>query len=339
MSERDDFLVSIADTIRDYREGDIPARTPECVERWIEQFPQSVQLPILSEMDYVLKRAYFSRERVKKFLDNVIETQELVGDEPREFWRDVSLLDIQKDGNSQTEIRNLFNGLLKDKFGFSIAECVNAPVYVYLDDVIFTGNRVRKDLEAWINDHAPVKTTLHIIVIAYHIGGQWYAETGGRSGTSLQDIAAKTGKEIDIRWWRETEFESRKAYKNKADVLWPTKIPDDEFVHAYIEQMKCKPELRKPGSVGAESLFSSDERKILLEREFLVAGAKIRQQYPNLPKTMRPLGGMPFESLGFGSLVITFRNCPNAAPLTLWVSYSSWYPLFPRVTNAQSRGI
>ncbi len=44
---------------------------------------------------------------------------------------------------------------------------------------------------------------------------------------------------------------------------------------------------------------------------------------------------MTLETLGFGSLVVTFRNCPNNAPLALWVG-DPWYPLFPRTTNSQA---
>ena len=41
------------------------------------------------------------------------------------------------------------------------------------------------------------------------------------------------------------------------------------------------------------------------------------------------------ETLGFGSLIVTYRNCPNNAPLALWVD-APWYPLFPRTTNTQT---
>ncbi|MDD9798868.1 MAG: hypothetical protein OXU29_00120 [Gammaproteobacteria bacterium] len=72
MSKRADYLESIANTIRDYREGDISAPDADCVDTWVKQFAENVQLPILSEMDYVLKRTYFSRERVENFLGGLI---------------------------------------------------------------------------------------------------------------------------------------------------------------------------------------------------------------------------------------------------------------------------
>lgn len=34
-------------------------------------------------------------------------------------------------------------------------------------------------------------------------------------------------------------------------------------------------------------------------------------------------------------LILTYRNCPNNAPLAFWVD-APWYPLFPRTTNTQT---
>jgi hypothetical protein len=52
-----------------------------------------------------------------------------------------------------------------------------------------------------------------------------------------------------------------------------------------------------------------------------------------------------FESLGFGSVFITYRNIANNCPLVLWWGdtnyhpshpFSKWYPLFPRKGNESS---
>lgn len=99
--------------------------------------------------------------------------------------------------------------------------------------------------------------------------------------------------------------------------------------------MQYVPVLRSPGSVGSNALFSTEEGKHLLEQEFLKAGVRIRQRCPHLTRVQRPLGHVTLETLGFGSLIVTFRNCPNNAPLALWAG-APWYPLFPRTTNRQA---
>ena len=65
MSERSDILSSIADTIADYRQDDLETPTSEHVDRWVTQFDVAMQLPILREMDHVLKRR-ISRETERK---------------------------------------------------------------------------------------------------------------------------------------------------------------------------------------------------------------------------------------------------------------------------------
>lgn len=331
MSERDDLLASIAQTARDYRAGEVAVPTPAHVDRWIGQFDAAVQLPMLREIAHVLQRTYFSLERVSAFLNGLIKTEKLVGTDSCTFWRGVHFLDNQGGGNSQTEMLALFNELLQEKCGFGVPQCggEGSSVFLYLDDAIFTGNRVRRDLEVWIRDEAPNKAVLHIVSIALHSGGQHYAN----GYISKAAVAAR--KTIDVNWWRAIELEDRKAYSDTADVLRPTHIPNDPAVQAYVQGMKYPPTLRRLGSLGTNALFGSDAGRVLLEQEFLKAGARIRQECPNLGATQRPLGHITLDTLGFGSLIVTFRNCPNNAPLALWVG-EPWYPLFPRTTNSQT---
>ena len=330
MTERYDLLTSIAQTIADYRAGDLDAPTPEHVDRWLSQFDPAVQLPMLREMDHVLKRTYFSLDRVTDFLKGLIETEKLVGNDSCAFWRSVHFLDVQGGGNSQTDILALFNEVLQEKCGFGIDDCgEESTTYLYLDDGVFTGNRVRRDLETWIKDRAPSEATLHIVSIATHSGGQYYAN-------KYINNAAKTAeKKVDTTWWHAIELEDRKYYSATADVLRPTSIPDDEAVVAYVEEMNYEPTLRSAGSIGTKALYSSEQGKNLLEQEFLKAGVRIRHMCPNLGNTQRPLGHITLETLGFGSLIVTYRNCPNNTPLALWVG-DPWYPLFPRTTNTQT---
>ena len=166
MTERTDLLASIAATTADYREGDLPAPTSDHVDRWVRQFDEDVQKPILREIDHVLKQTYFSKEWVSGFFANQIKHDKLTGSNPASFWKSAHFLDIQQNGNSQSEIGQLFGKALLDQLGLKIESCGNAGgAYIYLDDVIFTGGRVKNDLTAWIRDEAPAKAVVHILVI------------------------------------------------------------------------------------------------------------------------------------------------------------------------------
>ena len=329
MSKRADLLDSIANTIQDYQTSEVTVSLPSHIDCWVKQFDKTVQLKMLREMDYVLKRTYFSLEKVTAFLRGLLRTKKLTGEDPCRFWRGVNFLNIQGGGNSQFEMLALFDAILKEKCGFGVEECGGeSKVYVYLDDAIFTGARVHNDLKAWIENEAPHEANLHIIVIATHQGFYYYKN-------KIKKARDASGKKIKITPWHAIELENRNKYRDSSDVLWPAAIPDDDAVQAYVADMEHEPHFRTARHVGNNSIFSSDEGRQLLEQEFLKAGVQIRGMCPNLNVYQRPLGNSVLETLGFGSLIVTFRNCPNNAPLALWVG-DPWYPLFPRITNSQT---
>jgi len=336
MSEYDDLLKSIASIITDYRDGEIPKPTPDHVDHWIKQFDKAIRVPLLREINYVLKRTYFSKAEVSKFLKHLIKEKKLAGEKPCDFWRSAHLLDIQEQGHSQAEISDLFNKGLQKECGLSLEECGSAGgAFIYLDDVLFTGGRIGADLEAWITNKAPPKFTLNILVIATHVLGEWQCTE------RLKKAAAAARKELDLHCWAAVRFENRKTYRNTSEVLWPTEIPKDSALQAYIAKEKKFPfEPRQPEGKLEHPIFSSEKGRQLLERELLLAGIRIRSFSQNPSAALRPLGFSPF-GLGFGSMIVTFRNCPNNCPLAFWWGdpkaapdhpFAKWYPLFPRKT-------
>ena len=180
LNERHELLASIANTIKDYRADDLPEPTPDHVERWIRQFGTDVQVPILREMDHILKWTYFSQSNVRAFFADVIDNGDLAGNKPRRFWRAAHLLDIQQNGNSQTEIRKLFMEELAHKYGLTPdSDGRKDGVFVYLDDVLFSGGRIGEDLSSWIAHTSPQAGIVHIIVIA----SLWRVEMQNTVGT------------------------------------------------------------------------------------------------------------------------------------------------------------
>lgn len=327
MSERQTLLRSIAQTIADYRQGEIRTPTPSHVESWITQFGVSVQVPILRELAYVLDRTYISKGAVESFLRSIVTNEELAGDDPPKFWKDVRFLNIQGNGNSQREMLDMFSTVLSSVCKLTVAQCGKKPnAFVYLDDVLFTGNRIGNDLSAWIKSDAPQTAMLHIITMGLHNGGCYYA------GCKIADAAKQANKTIKITWWRSLDIEDRKSATDKSDVLRPTTIPTDPATQAYVQGLRYAPVLRRPGYVGPCQFFSSEVGRSLLEQEFLKIGVHIRSICPHLNVYMRPLGNMVLETPGFGSMIVTFRNCPNNTPLALWAG-DPWYPLFARKTN------
>ena len=330
MHPRTKLLESIGQIIRDYRSGLLPQPVEHHIERWVKQFDSGVQLSILEEINFVLKKTYFSKNKVSSILRSLIHSRKVTGDSGPRFWREVNFLDIQGGGNSQSDLLALFSEQLANELKFGIEDYGKEHTkFIYLDDCIFTGNRLRRDIENWVRYSSPPQAELHVFCVVQHSGCWHYINE------KIQECIKTSGKKINFSWWHHIEFEDRLSFMSSSDVLRPTNIPDDPAVQAYVATMQHQPNLRRAGNPGTARLFSSDSAKIILEQEFLKAGVRIRHMCPKLSATQRPLGHMALETLGFGSLIVTYRNCPNNAPLAFWVD-APWYPLFPRATNTQT---
>lgn len=348
MTDREQLLESITTKITDYREGEIPRPTPEHVDRWLSQFAPEVQFPLLSELSHVLERTYISKSNVETFLSKLVINPKLAGTDFCSFWRNAEFLNIQQGGNSQTEMLEMFSQALQRQCGFSTQSGLQNPhAYIYLDDGLFSGNRIKQDLQGWIRNEAPSDATLHIIVIVNHSGGSYFTKK------NIKSVIAEFGKNIDLNIWRAFVVENTRYRKNISEVLWPHILPESQLLMDYvnsIDKFPFEPRAVLNSTTYQHRVFSSESGRQLLESELLLAGVKIRSFCENPKPIMRPLG-YSFFGLGFGSTFVTFRNCPNNAPLAFWWGdpdmpsghpFSKWYPLFPRKTHGQNvdfRGI
>ncbi|MFD0738513.1 hypothetical protein ACFQZQ_04330 [Lysobacter koreensis] len=340
MTERTDLLASIAHSIRTYREGEIPPPTSEHVDRWVSQFSSGQQLPFLREFDHVIRHSFIEKSDVITFFDGLLTFEGLVGSNPAAYWSASNFLHIQQDGQSQKHMISVLGECLKSKFNLDIRKCGSANGdFIYLDDVLFSGSRIASDLEKWIATDAPQKATVQVILIAFHTGGQYYI-----SNTRLKKAIAASKKDITVNFWRALEIQNQAYWKYTSDVLWPASIPAIPEVQAYVAAEERYPhQLRLPG--GKTKFFSSEDGRQVLEQGFLVAGVKIRSKIASPKSVLRPLGFSMF-GVGFGSLIATYRNCPNNCPLALWWGDPeaksgpfNWYPLLPRKTYASAENV
>lgn len=336
MNNRSELLEHFAETISDYRKGEIAPRTPELIEAWLQQFPANIHQPLLEALVYVCDKTYISRNTFKNFLRGLASNDKLSpGCKPIDYWRNVNFLDIQQGGNSQKEILTLFDEVLQETHGYRLADTGSKHGdFIYLDDCIGTGNRVRWDLCAWIDADAPNQVNLHVITPILYTGSWWI-------DTKIQEAATANGKVISLHKWRleDYEMENRLAYRHTSDVLWPAEIPADPDVQAYAKHLLDLGHpavLRHSGNPGVSGIFQNDFQRGLLEQAFLLRGCQIRMECSNLPDCARPLGYHNLDCFGFGSMFVMHRNCPNNCPLALWVQQAEYPALFPRKTNTQT---
>lgn len=339
MDERTLLLQSIASTIESYRMGEIAKPDASHVERWINQFPGQLQVHMLRELHPVLKQCFLTRERVTSYVARLVSSEKIAGSKVAEFWRRANFLSVQHDGNSQREMLKLFDEQLKQQFGIVLKECGSPEGdYIYLDDIVCTGNRATADLESWVNKNAPDKCTLHVISLVMHTGGVYNLTSG-----KLKKVITASSKQIEVKYWHFYNIENRRYYRNRSEVLWPVALPNDEAMQDYVKRMKFPFEPRAVVNVDSR-IFSTEEGRQALETGFLSAGMQIRSHQGSPKDSLKPLGYGNF-AVGFGSTFSTYRNCPNTAPLAMWWGNGDdggalqWYPLLPRKTYSSAENV
>lgn len=298
------------------------------VYKWVEQFEESVRLPLLNELAFVLERTYINRQVMKDFLRklfNAIKSEESKCNE----WKNVNLLRIQQRGNSQSEMLSLFNEVLAEEChgAVTVDDCSapEAESYIYLDDFIFTGLRLKTDVENWLINEAPENITLYVVTYGSY-AGFWYNKQ------SIEGVIDQIGKKINLQFIEVVKLENRKAYSSSSHVLWPSTAPNTASVANFKSGLSTLPHKRQPIILNGNNIFQSESGRQLLEQQFLIKGIEIIELSGNFSSAHKPLGFMGLDSFGFGAMHITYRNCPNNAPLALWAG-GPWYPLFPRKTN------
>ena len=237
-----ELLASVAAIIADYRQDEIAPPNARHVERWIAQFDAPVRQPLLAELLHVLTRTYASKAVMEDFLRRALQSPTLLGSDLRAFHRSTGFLALQRTGSGQSEMLAILRGLLGTMPDAD--DCAVHPRrFLYLDDVLFTGNRIKEDLIRWVERDAPQSAELVVAAIAMHVGGRNFAHV------QIVEAAKAAGKTIDVKWLCPVLVEDRKAEIDRSDVLRPVSIPDDEPTRRYVRGMREAPLLRRPGHV------------------------------------------------------------------------------------------
>jgi hypothetical protein len=323
----------LAAKISDYRAGELPPPDAAHVEKWIYQFDDQKRIPILQEMIHIMNRVYLSKDRVINFLQKEVQNPKLTGTDAKTFWNNVNVLDIQQGGSSQSEMKTLLRSVVLQQCGVDIYKSgSNNGIYIYLDLVCYSGNRIKQDIYSWLSQGRGLTINKIIVLTMFnHTNGEWYAET--KIKKEMQTLHLN----FEIEWWRYHSFKNALSRPNESDLFMPVSLPPDPYVKKYTEYLESaghppKKNLRKPLHNETPAIFSSEASRNLIEQEFLVKGSYIRDICDSLPEVIRPLGFSLMYTLGFGSPIVSYNNCPNTAPLVLWVN-DPWYPLFPRRAN------
>src|SRR5712675_1158523 len=98
MSTIAQLAASISLTAADYRTAELGPFTAGHVIMWVNQFDPEERLPVLDELNHVLKRTYLTEANMEEFLIKVAANQKFVGADAKAFWKSVGVLRVQTGG-------------------------------------------------------------------------------------------------------------------------------------------------------------------------------------------------------------------------------------------------
>lgn len=341
---------SIADKIKNYQKHlNYWEFDDKHVDIWIKQFPEEEREIVLTETDSLLSHNYISKSKIKDFFEKIWDTKEIMGEAPIMSLSQIQFLDIQIKGHSQKRLINLLEEYYLKTKGVKINRCNNTNVkkYIYLDDCMYTGLTLIKDICNWIDNMNPNSyTQLDVILLGKYNGNVDYV-----NGCLIKKCNVKG---ITVKIYSMYEYNNNFHYVPPYDVLWPQYMDDDEYVNAYVQYMEEQKKITGKGGLGFRStylgkesdLFTSSYNRVVLEKALLKKGAYICSLPQNRNERMKPMGYSHGISLGFGAFFATCFNISNNCPLAFWwgdlwslssETLGKWYPLLPREVNCQKR--
>lgn len=337
---------SIADKIKDYQ---IHLNNwkfdDEHVDIWIKQFPEEEREIVLTETDSLLSHNYIKKSTIMQFFEGIWNTNDIMGENPIISLSQIQFLDIQIKGHSQKRLINLLEEYYFETKGVTINRYnnINVNKYIYLDDCMYTGFTLMKDIGNWIDNMNPNSNTqLDVIFLGEYNGNYEYVNE--------RLIEKCKEKGITVTIYRMYEYNNNYHNAPPFEVLWPQYMDDDEYVNAYVQYMEEQKRITGKGGLGFRSpylnvesnLFTSESNRDVLEKALLKKGAYICSLSQNWNERIKPMGYSQGISFGFGAFFATCYNISNNCPLAYWWGdlwsppseiLGKWYPLLPREVN------
>lgn len=196
--------------------------------------------------------------------------------------------------------------------------------YVYLDDGLYTGSRLRKDIKQFLQT-MPEGLYIDVIYFIACRSGMDFSKS------ELEKVCEVKNIKINIHRWREmcnnktiTRIDNVVSYEPVQECLWPSsrlaKLPE---ISSYIEKLEgikgkkvyyC---FRNVGYRYTEGIFSNLVNRDIVEEEFLKKGIAITENI-QVHKELYPLGYNLTPSFGFDSFCATDLNISNTCSIVLW---------------------
>lgn len=339
----DEALASqLAELLRDFRQGEIAPITAERVLAWTDQVVDVCQWldaengrqVLLEALLDALRPGYWSLDRVEQWLADLISNRPwddaLALADPSWHW-----LSCQGSLKSQSRLLRL----LPPPTGAGPGD---GRHFVYLDDGLFSGRTIERELGRWIEQASPGSRLLVALMVV--------RETRARDVKKrLKQLADRRG--LDLRTFTTLRL-SEPASRLKETVALCLRPRTGDYTskvcaeHArwFGHHSGGASALLAPDVRHRERVFRTPDHRTVLTRAMLEVGCQIMLWSENPDLALGPLGFVDKDApLGLGAMVATFHGAPNTMPLALWWGnptlrdgspLARWIPLLPRWAEA-----
>lgn len=348
------LITEIFEIVRDYRSDEgLPhvQMTTARIRNWINQFDEADRVFILTELKRILEKRYCSKQDVRAFLKEAVEVlkQHYNYATVSDFLLETIFLDLQRVNKSQPTLLKLMKEVLRDELQFDMNLCGTRQKrnYVYLDDVLCTGNTLFQDIKTWVGKTdtdgqtylAKLQgQTIRLIFLYLFIHETNYHKKRAQ-------FRHQVAQDFDNCFILFRKFEIPNGIGTALEVAMPTSDNQPESITQYQQQVEDKvntycdeKNIRRPNAEfyraanqpEAEQFFSSAGNRKRFEDIMLKRGVNIlNAANANIPN-LRALGySLPsLKNFGFGTLCVTWRNVPNNCPITFWYTGGGNFPLF-----------
>ncbi|AEE48319.1 hypothetical protein [Haliscomenobacter hydrossis] len=342
------LMQEIYEILKDYREdegNDSVTITPERINKWILQFEETDRIFLLTELKNIFQQRYCSKNKALSFLKNLINklSEDLGYTNKTDFLENAHFLDLQAEGKSQKKMLELLAMVLKDDFNFDIVNLGNKSKshYIYIDDVLCTGNTFYQNLKDWLGteingvkmlknlkDNKITLKAAYIFIVSKNYEkklGQFYHNVDNNF-RNMQTTYAMHFLDKEIL---------RPIALNQPEMItqYEAKVTQQADQHAQGKYTYQPNFYRIADTSTVEEFYSSHDNRIRLENILLKKGVEILNKATVKKGNVRPLGySLPaYKDFGFGALLFTWRNVPNNTPLVFWYSGGDFSPFFDNV--------
>lgn len=326
----------IYNIIKDYRNDEGVAITPDDIEEWAAQFGSDADF-VLNEFAHILPQVYCSKQDaiqiVRDFMNGQYTDYHFGSIE--DYLQKTSFLSMQPEGKSQCVLLGILDEIVSEKTGRHLSDYdgYEKTLFVYLDDVLATGGTIRRDISNWLSsdNHAELvkqkKINLELALICVHTWGSNFMDYG---------LQQQYGKISIRKRYAYVISNHLKLYNQDLNIAIPVKDQPKE-VHEYLAGLDATKyeeyAYRDVGKPAREVFFTNPENRVRYENLLLEKGLYIIRQIKEVKPNIRPLGMINpnYKTFGLGTHFFTWRNVPNNCPLVFWWSVEghNWKPLFP----------